>query len=100
MSLVYVVCTYVSTYSMESKIHINVPWIIDTNALDHIISTPTQYLSITENLFSGFVLPNGDKIDVFHVVTVKISDELILHNVLFVPCFNYNIISAKRLTQD
>ncbi|XP_055960985.1 uncharacterized protein LOC130015244 [Mercurialis annua] len=37
--------------------------------------------------------PNGSLIPVTHIGSVQLSDELLLHNVLYVPMFNFNLIS-------
>lgn len=46
------------------------------------------------------MLPNGDKVKVSHIRTVRLDDRLVLNNVLCVRSFNFNIVSARRLAQN
>ncbi|KAF9684543.1 hypothetical protein SADUNF_Sadunf04G0129000 [Salix dunnii] len=70
-------------------------WIIDTGATDHMINTISLFTSITAIISSHVKLPNGNYASVTHIGTVKISEHLILHDVLYVPSFSFNLISAK-----
>jgi hypothetical protein len=72
-------------------------WIIDTGATDHMISTISLFTSITATISSRVKLPNGDYAMVTHIGTVKLSEHLILHDVLCVPSFSFNLISASKL---
>jgi hypothetical protein len=73
------------------------PWIIDTGATDHMICCVSQYTSITAVVSLSVKLPNGDLVSVTHVGTVKVSEDLILTDVLCVPSFSFNLISASKL---
>jgi len=44
--------------------------------------------------------PNGTCVNVTHLGTIKLNDNITLHNVLFIPDFNYNLISTSRLIMD
>jgi len=75
-------------------------WIIDTGATDHMISTISLFTSITATISSRVKLPNGDYAMVTHIGTVKLSEHLILHDVLCVPSFSFNLISASKLIKS
>ncbi|XP_010518561.1 PREDICTED: uncharacterized protein LOC104793836 [Camelina sativa] len=51
--------------------------------------------SVTGVIFS---LPNGTRVAITHIGTVHITQTLILHDVLYVPIFKFNLISVH--TQD
>jgi hypothetical protein len=42
-------------------------------------------------------LPNGQLALITHIGTVRISQDLILHDVLCVPSFSFNLISVNKL---
>jgi len=45
-------------------------------------------------------LPNGQMVPIVFTKTVKFSPNIILHNALYVPSFNVNLVSFSRLTTD
>ncbi|KAF8414298.1 hypothetical protein HHK36_002300 [Tetracentron sinense] len=57
-------------------------WIVDTGATDHIIHSIDIFTSITKSLNTYVKLPNGNTVPVTHLGTVKLSDNLILKDVL------------------
>lgn len=44
-------------------------------------------------------LPNGNITIATYIGSVRITEELLLHDVLCVPTFTFNLISARKLTQ-
>jgi len=73
------------------------PWIIDTGATDHMVNSTSFFTTITTIVSTSVTLPNGDLVQVTHIGTIKISDCLVLTNVLCVPSFSFNLISASKL---
>ena len=71
----------------------NTNWIIDSGASDHMTYDHKLFESLTE-------LPNGDKVAVTHKGNVKVLDEILLLDVLYVPGFKYNLISVLKLSFD
>ena len=57
------------------------------------------FTSITFVVQISVRLPNGDMAKVTHIGTVQLSSILILHNVLCIPSFSFNLISISKLTQ-
>jgi len=43
-------------------------------------------------------LPNGQTVPIFFTGTVKFSPDIVLHNALYVPSFNGNLVFVSRLT--
>jgi hypothetical protein len=84
---------------MNNPSHSNV-WIIDTGATDHMVSSISFLTTITAVVSKKVKLPNGSFAEVTHVGTVKISATFILKNVLCVPSFTFNLISASKLTKN
>ena len=75
-------------------------WVIDTGARDHMVHSITCFTTITATLNTFVNLPNGEVASVTHVGIVKISEHLILHNVLCVPSFSFNLISDSQLVKS
>jgi len=76
------------------------PWIIDTGATDHMISSVSLFTSITSVVSTTVQLPNGAIALVTHIGTVRISGSLTLTDVLCVPSFNFNLISVSKLIKQ
>jgi len=99
-----------SSHSVFSVIHSQVfqatsqtsshPWIIDTGATDHMICSISYFSSITAMVNSFVKLPNGQLAKVTHIGTVQLSVHLVLTNVLCIPSFSFNLISASKLTKN
>jgi hypothetical protein len=88
----------ISTFQVASQL-VNQPWIIDTDATDHMVCSLSFFTTITATISKFVKLPNGQLVSVTHVGTVRISSSLILTDVLCVPSFSFNLISASKLTK-
>jgi hypothetical protein len=75
------------------------PWIIDSGATDHMVCSVTLLTSISCQLNSVVQLPNGESVPVTHKGTIQLTEHLILTDVLVVPSFTFNLISASKLTK-
>jgi predicted aspartyl protease len=75
----------------------NTSWIIDTGATDYMVSSPSLFTSITAIVSTHVNLPNGSIAAVTHIGTIKLSEILTLTEVLCVPSFTFNLISASKL---
>ncbi|KAF5449041.1 hypothetical protein F2P56_029529, partial [Juglans regia] len=76
-------------------------WILDTGATDHMICSPLLFDSIVlPKTPSKVHLPNGQTVPIIFTGSVKFSPDIILHNALYVPSFNINLVSTSRLTND
>lgn len=74
------------------------PWIIDTGATDHMVCNTSHFSSITFKISLVVKLPNGDSVPTTHLGTIQITCTLILHNVICVSFFIFNLNSTKQLT--
>jgi len=73
------------------------PWIIDTGATDHMINCPSLFTTITAVVSTYVKLPNSSIVPVTHIGAVVISANLTLNEVLCVPSFTFNLISASKI---
>ncbi|XP_016558245.2 uncharacterized protein LOC107858017 [Capsicum annuum] len=74
-------------------------WIIDSGASHHMSYNDSSFFN-TQNLPHPLLisLPNGCRVKVTKVGSVTISPDLILHKVLYVPSFRFNLIAVSSLT--
>lgn len=72
---------------------------MDIGATDHKICSAALFTSIKAKLSHSVALPNGNVASVTHIGTVKITETLVLEDVLCVPSFSFNLILARKLTQ-
>ncbi|XP_057980027.1 uncharacterized protein LOC131165892 [Malania oleifera] len=89
-----------SIFTSKSSNVSEIPWIIDTRATDHMICSKSLFHSIQSTISSSVALPNGQIVPVTHIGTAKVAKNLILHDALCVPNFSFNLISAKKMTQE
>lgn len=75
-------------------------WVIDTRATDHMVHSISYFTSITATLNTHVNLPNGEIALVIHIGIVRISESLILYNVVCVPSFTFNLISINQLAKS
>ncbi|XP_010463119.1 PREDICTED: uncharacterized protein LOC104743769 [Camelina sativa] len=70
-------------------------WIIDSGATSHVCCDLSRFRETY--LVSGVMvtLPDGNKLEIKHVGTIHLSDALVLYNVLYVPAFQFNMISES-----
>ncbi|KAL2943034.1 Retrovirus-related Pol polyprotein from transposon RE1 [Bienertia sinuspersici] len=76
-------------------------WIVDSGASDHMTCDLRKLTDI--KLATGYPdirLPNGKTSRISHVGTARMSNELVLKNVLCVPDFKHNLISVNKLVRD
>lgn len=72
-------------------------WIINTTATNHMVCSINHLTTITDVINANVKLPNGGALLVTHIETMKLSETLSLTNVLCIPSFRYNLISAGKL---
>ncbi|XP_019157450.1 PREDICTED: uncharacterized protein LOC109154018 [Ipomoea nil] len=78
--------------------HIN--WILDSGATDHIACF-IEYFDDYHKVHGVSVqLPNGETVSVTHIGQVRLHADIMLHNVLCIPSFAFNIISVSKLTKQ
>ena len=79
----------------------NSAWVLDTSATHHVCCFIFMELFVSSvQVSNSFVkLPNGQSVSIHRIGSMRISNELILTNVLFVPQFRFNLLSMSSLTQ-
>uniref|UniRef100_A0A2N9IF64 Integrase catalytic domain-containing protein n=1 Tax=Fagus sylvatica TaxID=28930 RepID=A0A2N9IF64_FAGSY len=86
-----------SVFSSHTTPHSSIKqnsWILDTGATDHMVHSLSCFTTVTSIIQATVELPNGNLVPVTHIGTVKLSSSLILTDVLCVPSFHFNLISA------
>ncbi|KZV25423.1 hypothetical protein F511_19803 [Dorcoceras hygrometricum] len=76
-------------------------WIIDTGANEHMIgdlSLLQRSTSLVDST-STVRLPNGSKVSISKVGSTFLSESIELQNVLYVPHFQFNILSVSKFTK-
>ena len=73
-------------------------WVIDTRATDFIECSVSLLSSITVVTNALVQLPNEKTASVTHIGTIVLSSSLTLNNVLCVPSFTFNLLSASTIT--
>ena len=72
-------------------------WIIDSGATSHVCSDLAMFNETFTVSGVTVSLPNEARVDITHCGTVQLSQSLILHDVLHVPSFKFNLISVSSL---
>lgn len=85
--------------SVQSNVFKNV-WILDTGATDHMICDISLFTSNVQSISTKINLPNGHSTVATHVGQINLVPNLVLNNALYVPCFQFNLISISKLTAD
>jgi len=82
------------THSQNSNIS---PWIIDSEATNHVASSVHWFKTYSQIDHVVIHFPNGTTVTAYHSETVELSPCFVLHNVLYVPFFHFNLISISKL---
>lgn len=62
-------------------------WVIDSGATHHVSNCRSRFLSF-QDLVNTFVnLPNGTTMSIVEIGSIRLSDKIILHDVLFILVF-------------
>ena len=72
-------------------------WILDSRATDHATSSLKWFQVFYKTKPISVNLPNGSIVTAQYSGVVKFSPNFVLHSVLFVPEFNFNLIPISKL---
>nr|KYP64303.1 hypothetical protein KK1_018896 [Cajanus cajan] len=72
-------------------------WIIDSGATSHICCFKHLFHSYTAIHDSHVLLPNSTKVKVEGIRSIKINDDIFLHNVLYIPTFRFNLFISSNV---
>ena len=77
-------------------------WIFDSGATDHFCYDLHMFSTykLIENKENFITIPNGNRVQVTHIGTVKLNAAIELQDVLYVPDFLFNLISVHKLCRD
>lgn len=73
-------------------------WIMDSGASKHVSSTADAFVNLRTIDNSSVTLPDQSRIPVNMCGDIRLSIKLMIHDVLFVPHFKFNLISVSGLT--
>ncbi|XP_019450585.1 PREDICTED: uncharacterized protein LOC109352859 [Lupinus angustifolius] len=76
------------------------PWILDSGPTDHVCPCLSSFMSYQSIKPVTIKLPNGSIVSAKYSGIVKFSEHLLLHKVLFVLEFKFNLISIHKLASD
>jgi len=72
-------------------------WIIDSGATDHICSSLTYFTSYQKIDPIYVKLPNGNQVIANYSGSVFFNQNQVIDNILYIPCFNFNLLSVAKL---
>uniref|UniRef100_A0A803M4B8 Uncharacterized protein n=1 Tax=Chenopodium quinoa TaxID=63459 RepID=A0A803M4B8_CHEQI len=77
-------------------------WIVDSGASDHMCHRLDMFDSyeVVHDQNCYITIPDGTRVKVTHIRTTVLSNNITLKNVLYVPSFQFNLISVHKLCQD
>lgn len=82
---------------------LNSGWIIDSGASDHIchdLSLFYEHMKFTSSQNTHITIPDGSKVPISHVGTVKLNNDITLDHVQYVPGFQFNLICMPKIYAD
>jgi len=75
----------------------NNSWVIDSGAIDHITSSLNFFLYYSQIKPVQINLPNGTHVFAHFSGSVQISPNFVIHDVLYIPNFKFNLLSISKL---
>jgi len=75
-------------------------WIVDSGATDHItlyLHLFSTYSPVTQHCF--ITMPNGRQVQVYRIGTIALRKDIIMKEVLHLPNFHFNFLSASKLAK-
>ncbi|KAI5443991.1 hypothetical protein KIW84_012572 [Lathyrus oleraceus] len=88
------------SYITSFNVHSNVNWILDIGATYHIFHSLDWFIKYGEINPILVNLLNENSIAVFICGTVKLSNQLIIEGVLYLPKFEVNLILVSKMCKD
>ncbi|KAL4340593.1 hypothetical protein GQ457_08G014880 [Hibiscus cannabinus] len=83
-----------------SSVNIKHSWIIDSGASCHVCYSKELFESLYLIAAGSILLPNKTVVSVGFAGNVRLSECLLLKNVLFVPEFHFNLLAVSSLIKD
>lgn len=88
--------------ALTSIFNISNEWIIDTGATDHVCFNLSIFTELPKynNIVTNISVPTGNAIPVCGIGHARISSNIHLTDVLYVPTFKFNLLSVQKLAKD
>jgi len=96
-SQVFVIPSNMTTQIVNNFISSFSSWIIDSGATDHICSSITYFTSYHQIDHIYVKLPNGNQVIVNYSRSFFLNQNHVINNVLYIPCFTFNLLSVTKL---
>ncbi|KAH6786962.1 hypothetical protein C2S52_006514 [Perilla frutescens var. hirtella] len=88
------------TFGIKDEIHQN-EWIIHSRAIIHMCCNAALMHTLSKMKVPKMIfLPDGSSIEAHYSGEVRLSQQIILHRVLYASSFTHNLISVGELTKD
>ncbi|KAM0019556.1 putative RNA-directed DNA polymerase [Helianthus debilis subsp. tardiflorus] len=98
-------CFNVSNFvSCSSSVNFsnNFVWIVDSGASQHMVKSDKNMLNVVDvsefNIIVGH--PNGTNVKVLKIGDLKLTDNIVLRDVFYVPDYCVNLLSVYKLAKD
>lgn len=88
------------SHTVNNVVKIHDSWILDTGATNHIVCSLGYFDEYTHVTSLTMNMPNGGVANVAYTGNIKVDNDIILEDVLYIPSFCFNIVPASRLTKD
>lgn len=75
-------------------------WIVDSSATHHVAHSRELFVELSDAINTSVTLPTGLGIKIAGIGSIRLSDSLILKNVLYLPDFRLNLLSVSQLTKE
>lgn len=76
-------------------------WIVDSGASDHVAYDLSLLHNIKKLFFTCYItMPNGKRTPIIHSGSMFLRDKIELHNVLYIPSFQYNLLYVSKLVRQ
>ena len=77
-------------------------WIIDSGAMDHICTNHSLFVNLrkVEGIKHHRTVPDGRKVKVTSIGDIQLTKDILLHNALYVPDFQFSLICVPKLCLD
>ena len=94
------IATNIIGNTLNSILPINAyQWIIDSGATSYICCYKSLYDFYVAMNNSYVLIPNSFKVKVEGICNIKLTQDIFLHNVLYIPSFRFNMLSLLTLIQ-
>ena len=88
----------VSSTAKETDVSLRA-WIIDSGATHHVSHDRTLFTDYKPLDHTYVTLPNGYTVTIKGIGCIRLTDSIILFDVLYIPDFKFNLLSVSVLTK-